>query len=265
LGPAVRVNVTPSPMFRYVVFPYTGGSVTTGGRECCPPPRLIVGAILRQPGAGGKGQHGDMFARAISTPPWRRNREKMKFSDAGPAVGYGKRPLYGNTFARANRRAGGKYGGRVSLRAPRARLGAASAKCRVRGAECACLPQAGIWDLGFRPATARQAIQADRAVCAQQSLRCSRRLRLKTGNALCHKDLRIWGRFRNVPIRSRTFRNFPFRSGVLRPDASGFRFVPFCSASVRGFPVHWRASRRAAWPGGRRQLLSGRDLRCSGK
>jgi len=39
---------------------------------------------------------------------------------------------------------------------------------------------------------------------------------------LCHKDLRISGRPRNVPRRSGTFRNFPFRS-VLFPLLPGAR------------------------------------------
>jgi len=45
--------------------------------------------------------------------------------------------------------------------------------------------------------------------------------RLKTGNALCCKDLRISGRARNVPILSETFRNFPFRSVSFRPVPGG--------------------------------------------
>jgi len=48
-----------------------------------------------------RGCDGNTFARAIATPPSRRNRGKMKFSDAGPAGSYGHRGHYGNTFARA--------------------------------------------------------------------------------------------------------------------------------------------------------------------
>jgi len=56
---------------------------------------------------------GNTFARANATPPSRRNRGKMKISAPGPAGSYGRWGHYGNTFARANRRAGGKYGGRA--------------------------------------------------------------------------------------------------------------------------------------------------------
>jgi len=55
----------------------------------------------------------DTFARANATPPSRRNRGKMKFSAPGPAGSYGKGPLYGNTFARADRAAGLSMGGRA--------------------------------------------------------------------------------------------------------------------------------------------------------
>ncbi len=44
--------------------------------------------------------------------------------------------------------------------------------------------------------------------------------------------------FRFFPKLSETFRFVPFRSGVFRPDASGFRFVP-----LRSVPIH----RGSAW------------------
>ena len=40
-------------------------------------------------------------------------RENMQFSAAAAAGGYGKGPLYGNTFARANASAAGKGEGRA--------------------------------------------------------------------------------------------------------------------------------------------------------
>ena len=58
--------------------------------------------------------------------------------------------------------------------------------------------------------------------CCLSGSRCSR---LKTAKALCPKDLRISGRSGNVAKRSVSFRNFPFRSALFRPDASGFQVV----------------------------------------
>ncbi len=146
---------------------------------------------------------GDTFARAIATPPSRRNRGKMKFSAAGPAGSYGKGPLYGNTFARAKASAHGKGGGGApqvcAPGAPDNRIGeggGASAECRVRSAGTDCQLPISNFQLGSRSSR----------VFAAQGL----------------TD------FGAVGKRSVSFRNFPFRSVLFRPFPCGSERTPYC-------------------------------------
>jgi len=69
------------------------------------------------------------------------------------------------------------------------------------------------------------------------------------GKSLMPKDLEISGAvpklsvsFQNFPKLSVSFRFVPQLSGTFRPDPSGFRFVPFCSACCpvpAFFPIAW--------------------------
>ena len=76
---------------------------------------------------------------------------------------------------------------------------------------------------------------------------CSRSSRLKTGNALCDKELRVLGPLRNVPELSVSFRNFPFLSAPFHGIRGGSGRLFEAGGDLRGGRIGSIFGNRRKW------------------